>query len=461
MRLTFLGATGTVTGSKFLVENDGYRVLFDCGLFQGLKELRLRNWNPLPVAPATINALVLTHAHLDHTGYLPLLVRNGFRGPVHATAPTVDLCGILLPDSGRIQEEDARFANRKGFSKHHPAQPLYTEQDAERALTHLRPSKFVEPLDVGGGMTVRFHVAGHILGAAHVELQIAGKGSQRTTVFFSGDVGRPDQPILPPPSRIPACDHLLMESTYGDREHPAEDPKEQLATIVRETAAAGGVLLIPAFAVGRAQALLYLLRELQLEGKVPEDLPIHLDSPMAIEATQIVAMHVEAHDPEMRARRAEDPLGLRRVGLAATVEQSKALNDVRYPAIIISASGMATAGRIVHHLAYRLPDSRNTVLLSGFQAAGTRGRLLQDGAREIKIHGRMVQCRARIERLDSMSAHAGRSELLQWLAAADAPPSHIHLIHGEPTASAALATTLRELGYADVHLPKYGESIEL
>lgn len=463
-RITFLGATGTVTGSKFLVEHDGFKLLIDCGLFQGLKELRLRNWNPPPVATETIDAVALTHAHLDHTGYLPVLMKNGFEGKVHCTAATKDLCGIILPDSGHLQEEDARFANKKGYSKHRPALPLYTEDEARSSLRKLVAVPFGKPQPLHDSVAVTWHLAGHIPGAAFVEVRLAGKnGWKEKTILFSGDLGRPAQPIVPDPLPCPPCDVLVLESTYGNRDHPTDDPKDRLATIIREAVARGGSILIPAFAVGRTQQILYLLRELRAENRIPSDVPIWIDSPMAIEATRIVRAHPEAHDAEMREleRNGGDPLGVNGIHSAPLVEDSKALNSLRYPAIIISASGMCEGGRILHHLAYKLPDHRTTVLFVGYQGVGTRGRALQDGARAIKIHGQEIAVRARIVTLDGLSAHADRSEIVSWLAASEARPKHVHLVHGEPDARDALAETIRERFGYKVHTPQYLERAEL
>jgi metallo-beta-lactamase family protein len=465
--LTFLGATGTVTGSRFLLENDGFRLLVECGLFQGLKELRLRNWLPPPVDPKTIDAVLLTHAHLDHSGFLPVLTRLGFAGPVLATSATCALCAILLPDAGHLQEEDARFANKRGFSKHRPALPLYTEEEARQCLDRLRPVPFQEALQIHESVSVRFRPAGHILGAAltEVHLRVAGKhaGENERTVLFSGDLGRPGQPIIPDPAPLAPCDHLVLDSTYGGRDHPRENPKDQLKEVIVETAARGGVVLIPAFTVGRTQTLLYLLRELQLAERLPVDIPIYIDSPMAIHATRVFMDHPEALDAETRKRQAAggDPLGLRNIHMVIRVEDSKALNSLRYPAIVISASGMATGGRILHHLAHRLDDHRNTVLLVGYQAAGTRGRALEEGAKSVRIHGRDVAVRARIVSLENTSAHADRSETIAWLRAAKAPPGRIHLVHGEPESMEALADRIRtDLGL-ETHVPSYQERVTL
>jgi metallo-beta-lactamase family protein len=462
-RLRFLGATGTVTGSKYLVEHRGFRFLVDCGLFQGLKELRERNWAPLPVDPATIDAVVLTHAHLDHTGYLPRLAAAGFAGPVLATPATCDLCGILLPDSGHLQEEDARFYNERGISKHRPALPLYTEEQARDSLSLLRPIPPSGTLRVHEAITLRFHPAGHILGAAFVEVRLRESSQRETVVVFGGDLGRPNQPILPPPAPMPPCDHLLLESTYGNRDHPSDDPRDRLARVIRDTAARGGAVVIPAFAVGRTQELLYMLREMQRDGRLSTDIPIHVDSPMAIHAIRVFLEHEDAHDSEMRelVSAGGDPLGLANVHLNHTVQQSKALNSIHYPAIIISASGMATGGRVLHHLAFRLPDHRNTVLFVGFQAAGTRGRTLQDGARSVRIHGHDVPVRAAVETVDGLSAHADRGELLDWLGQAARRPRSIHLVHGEPAAIEALAGGIRDRFGISPHVPRYLEEVEI
>jgi metallo-beta-lactamase family protein len=462
-RLQFLGATGTVTGSKYLLEHRGFRVLIDCGLFQGLKELRLRNWAPFPVDPSSIHAIVLTHAHLDHTGYLPRLAVAGYEGPVIATPPTCDLCAILLPDSGHLQEEDARFYNKRGISKHRPALPLYTEEDAQQSLTLLRPCPPSGTLRLHEGMSIQFHGAGHILGASFVEVRLHEARGKDRIIVFGGDLGRPDQPILPPPAPLPPCDHLLLESTYGDRDHPDEDPRDHLSKIVRDTAARGGFVIVPAFAVGRTQELLYMLREMQLDGRLSTDIPIHVDSPMAIHAIRVFLEHEEAHDAEMRTRTdaGGDPLGMKNVHLIRTVAQSKALNSIRYPAIVISASGMATGGRVLHHLAYRLPDHRNTVLFVGYQAAGTRGRSLQDGARTVRIHGQDVPVRAQVETVEGLSAHADRGEILGWLGTARAVPRSIHLVHGEPGALAGLAEAVHDRYGVTPHIPRYLEAVEI
>jgi metallo-beta-lactamase family protein len=461
--LQFLGATGTVTGSKYLLEHGGFRILVDCGLFQGLKELRLRNWSAPPFDPASLGLVLLTHAHLDHSGYLPVLYRHGYSGEILTTPASRDLCGIILPDSGHLQEEDARFANKQGYSKHKPALPLYTEDDARRVLPRIRCVAFDTQSEVGPGITATFRPAGHIVGAAMIEVRLRAKNGRETVIVFSGDLGRPEQPILPDPESMPPCDHLLLESTYGNRDHPKEDAGARLGQIVNDTIRRGGTLLIPAFAVGRTQHVMYLLRELRAAGTIPSDVPIFVDSPMAIEANRIVMRHPEAQDAEMRTANANggDVLGVRDVRLATTSIESKALNDIAYPAIIISASGMAEGGRILHHLAYKLPDHRTTVLFVGFQAAGTRGRALQDGREFVRMFGREIPVKARIETLDGLSAHADRGEILAWLTQAPTRPGRVHLVHGEPDARDALAARIRERMRLDVNCPDYLDTVEL
>ncbi len=461
--LQFLGATGTVTGSKYLLEHDGFRMLVDCGLFQGLKDLRLRNWSAPPFDPGTLNLVLLTHAHLDHSGYLPVLYRHGYTGEILTTPASRDLCGIILPDSGHIQEEDARFANKKGYSKHKPALPLYTEIDARSVLPRMRCVAFDSPREVGPGITVTFRAAGHIVGAAMIEVRLRAKDGGEKVVVFSGDLGRPQQPILPDPEPMPPCDHLLLECTYGNRDHPKDDAGARIGRIVNEMIRRGGSLLIPAFAVGRTQHLMFLLQALRAEGTIPSDVPIFVDSPMAIEANRIVMRHPEAQDAEMREANANggDVLGMRNVRFATTSIESKALNDIAYPAIIISASGMCEGGRILHHLAYKLPDHRTTVLFVGFQAIGTRGRALQDGREFVRMYGREIPVKARIETIDGLSAHADRGEILAWLSETAARPGRVHLVHGEPNARDALAATLREEMGLDVNCPNYLEIVEL
>jgi metallo-beta-lactamase family protein len=456
--IRFLGAAGTVTGSRFLVEWGSSRVLVDAGLFQGPKELRLRNRAPWPVDPASIDAVVLTHAHVDHTGALPQLARDGFRGRVTCTAATRDLAALLLPDSGRLHEEEARYANRKGFSKHAPhARPLYTEEDALAVLPRLSPAAYRERREVAAGVAVRFHRAGHILGSATVEMELLGPRPVR--LLFSGDLGRTGAPILPDPEPGLAVDALVLESTYAGRSHPPESAAEDLRAEVLGTVARGGALVVPAFAIGRTQEVLFTLRALEARREIPE-LPVFLDSPMALDATPLYLAHREDHDLEMARLLAagEEPLRPAKLVFARTPDQSKAINGVRGPCVILSASGMATGGRVLHHLAHRLPDARTTVLLVGFQAAGTRGWSLQNGAATLRIHGEDVPVKARVATIGGFSAHADEGELSRWLATFPAPPRRTLLDHGEPTALAAAAERMGRLGWAS-HVPRHLETI--
>jgi metallo-beta-lactamase family protein len=451
MQLTFLGAAGTVTGSRYLVRTTTRQLLVDCGLFQGLKQLRLRNREPFAVPPAEIDAIILTHAHLDHSGFLPVLVRDGFRGPVYCTPATQALCGILLPDSGHLQEEEAAFANRHGYSKHRPALPLYTRADAERALETLRPVAFEQEHTPFDGVDFRYDHAGHIPGAGMVTLAADGQ-----RIVFSGDLGRFDDPLLPAPAPLPAAEHLLVESTYGDRRHPNTDPLEELALVISRTLRRGGSVVIPAFAVGRTQLLLYYLHRLQSEQRIPSA-PIFLDSPMAAGATRIFARGADGMrlDDDERAAVA----GVAEV--TASVEASKAIDRMSYPRIIVSASGMATGGRVLHHLKALAPDRRNTILLAGHQAAGTRGAQLRDGAAEIKIHGQYVPVNAEVAMLDGLSAHADYEEILAWLGAAPQAPRTTWVTHGEQTAADALRLRIEErLGWR-CRVPEHRETVAL
>ncbi|NIM49797.1 MAG: MBL fold metallo-hydrolase [Gemmatimonadales bacterium] len=455
----FLGAAGTVTGSKHLVTVGGQRVLLDCGMFQGLKRLRLRNWSEPPVDPGSIDAVVLSHAHIDHTGYLPVLVRNGFSGPVLCTGATGGLLGILLRDAAHLQEEQAEHLNRRGRTKHRPALPLFTRVDADAALGLLKARPYQTPFEVADGVTALFRTAGHILGSASIELSLDGK--KPIQVAFSGDLGRWDRPILHDPELIPHAEYLLVESTYGNRMHEA-DPDEDLAAIVRRSADRGHAILIPAFAVGRTQELLWRLRQLEDDGRIPK-LPVYMDSPMAIDVTKLYRRRTEEHDPDMRRlmEAGEHPLRPEQFRFARGREESIALNDVKGPVIIISASGMATGGRILHHMKLRLPQRRTTVLLVGFQAAGTRGRALQDGARQVRIHGRDVPVRAKVHTLHGLSAHADQRELLRWLAGFEHPPNRTYLVHGEPGASDTLAGLITDrLGWSAV-VAEDGERVQL
>jgi metallo-beta-lactamase family protein len=463
--LTFLGAAGTVTGSRYLLEAGGERLLVDCGLFEGSKELRLRNWSPFPVEPSSIQKLVLTHAHLDHTGYIPRLVKAGFHSEIWATASTVDLAHLLLPDSGHIQEEDAALANRKKFSKHAPALPLYTYDEAVAALQHFRPVTGDEskPVRISDHFSFRYFPVGHILGARSILMEIRENDSLHR-ILFSGDVGRERQMLIRPPV-IPEIDGdyvMLCESTYGDRLHPADDFRARLASIVQSTAARGGSVIIPAFAVGRTQELLYVFRELLEQGRLTP-IPIHVDSPMAIDTTDIYRRHHEDHNLEMdklekAGVKAFSPAG---VHFDRSVADSKALNDAREPMVIISASGMATGGRVLHHLARCLPDARNTILFEGFQAPGTRGQILQSGAPAVKIHGEMVAVRAHIESMENLSGHADYGELLRWLGSFPVPPRKVWLVHGEPAAAQSLQQKIASQLHWDSGVAQHLQKITL
>lgn len=451
MRLTFLGAAGTVTGSKYLVETANGRILVDCGLFQGLKQLRLRNRAPFPVPPSEIDAVVLTHAHLDHSGYLPLLVRNGFSGPVYCTQPTADLCAVLLPDSGYLQEEEAATANRYGYSKHHPALPLYTREDAIRSLEQFEPLTIGAEHDIQGGFRVGFTRTGHMLGSVAVHL--SGDGAD---VLFSGDLGRPFDPILPPPQSAPGARHLLIESTYGDRVHAPSDPLEEIAAVVARTAARGGAVLVPAFAVGRAQTILFYLHELKRTGRIPA-IPIFLDSPMADRATEVFRAHAE--ETRLSAEALDEVCNA--AAVTRTVEESKRIGRMEVPRVILSASGMATGGRVVHHLKLLAPDPHNTILFAGHQAAGTRGAAILGGAETVKIHGAYVPIRAEVAALDNVSAHADHLEIVEWLKGMPTAPRRTFVTHGEPVAADALRLHIEEtLGWR-VAVPDHGEVAEL
>jgi metallo-beta-lactamase family protein len=450
LTLSFLGAAGTVTGSRYLLAEGGSRVLVDCGLFQGLKQLRLRNRAPFPVPPGEVSAVVLTHAHLDHSGYLPVLVRDGFRGRVYATAATRDLCGILLRDAASIQEHEAELANRHGYSRHHPALPLFTTADAERAIAQLTPADWNRGFGADG-FAFTFRRAGHILGAANVE---AIQGGVR--VVFSGDVGRPRDPLLLPPQRPPAPDYLVVESTYGDRLHPREDPLRALDEVVRRTAARGGVLLIPTFAVGRAQTILHHLHSLRAAGALPA-LPVYVDSPMASEATALL----RAHPNEHRLSTDSYAAMMRDVIVTDSVEESRAIDARSGPMIVIAGSGMLTGGRILFHLERFAGDHRNTILITGHQAAGTRGDALLRGERALKMHGRYVPVRAEVAVLEGLSAHADAGELLDWMKGFGRAPRMTFVTHGEPLAADALRRRIEEeLGWP-ARAPEHGETVAL
>ena len=451
LTLSFLGGTGTVTGSRYLLEQNNQRVLVDCGLFQGLKQLRLRNWARFPVEPGSISAAILTHAHLDHSGYLPAFVRDGFESEVHCTPATQDLCGILLPDSAHLQEQDAEYANRHGFSKHKPALPLYTVADAQRALARLSPVPFEHDFVLPDGAKLRFRHAGHILGAATAEIEWGGK-----KVVFSGDLGRYGDPQMLDPAAVHQADYLLVESTYGDRRHDGRDPQQALAEIIERTVRRGGSVIIPAFAVGRAQALLFHLERLKAAGRL-RDIPIFLNSPMAVDASEILCRH-------MADQRLSEEACRRACGVARyvqSVEESRALNEDSTPKVIVSASGMATGGRVLHHLKRYAPDPRSTILFAGFQAAGTRGAAMVAGAETIKIHGEHIPVRAEVDNLAMLSAHADADELLRWLRNFQRPPRMTFITHGEPTASDVLRRRIQdELGWP-CRVPEHLERAEL
>jgi len=451
VEIRFLGAAGTVTGSRHLIEAAGRRVLVDCGLFQGLKVLRERNRAPFPVDPASIDAVVLTHAHLDHSGWLPVLVREGFGGPIYCTDATRDLTPILLADSAHLQEEEADFANRHGYSKHRPALPLYTARDAERAVERLQPVGWNEETPVAPGITATLTRVGHIPGAAAVRIAAEGRA-----LGVSGDLGRPGDPLLADPDPPPACDWLLLESTYGDRRHPEGDPAEEIARMIERTASRGGSVVIPAFAVGRAQEIAYHLHRLMRSGRIP-DLPVFLDSPMASRAIAVACAHPEA----MRLTGAECREVTSFLRVADTVAESKRIDAMRVPCVVISASGMATGGRVLHHLRALAPDPRNTILFSGFQAPGTRGAQMLAGARDVKIHGEWVTIRAEVARIDTLSAHADYQELIAWVARMEPRPRAIYLVHGEPAAADALRVRIADRLGIPCTIPQQDDQVTL
>ena len=479
--ITFLGAAQTVTGSKYVLDTGAAKILVDAGLFQGLKQLRERNWQDLPVPAREIDAIVLTHAHLDHCGYLPRLVSQGFRGRVFCTAGTKDLCRLVLPDSGRIQEEDAANANRHRYSKHEVALPLYTEADALNAVSLLQPVGYDRPVPVAAGIEVDFISAGHLLGSAYARVRVAGQ-----TILFGGDLGRFGRPVLPDPTMIEHADHLLVESTYGNRVHDADDDGETLAQLIRTTADRGGKMIVPAFAIGRVEELLYWIKRLEEEKRIPV-LPVFVDSPMAVDALARYSERVHELDPELHPEQADEvaPHGpaaheprevrrrqarqerevcvfcTQRFRTIGSAQESKELTASKMPSIVISASGMATGGRVLHHLKAALPNPRNTVVFAGYQAEGTRGRHLVDGQSAVKIHGQMVPVQAQIAKLDSLSAHADANEILHWLRGFKAPPKRTFLVHGEPPAMQALqARIVAELNW-NVHAPVWLEKVDL
>jgi metallo-beta-lactamase family protein len=463
-KLTFLGAAGCVTGSKYLVEAAGKRLLVDCGLFQGTNELKDRNWNPLPIDPKTIDYAALTHAHLDHTGWLPVLVKDGFRGPIFANPATIDLTAILLKDSAHLQLEETEHARKHKWSRHAEPRALYGPEDVDPVLRLLKPMLRSGAFTISPEFHVTSYDAGHILGSSSLDLTITENG-KKIIVVFSGDVGRYDQPILKDPSTPPSkADVLLCESTYGDREHAAGDPAELLAGIVNRVAKRGGSIVIPAFAIGRTQTFMYYLRQLEDQQRIPR-LPVYVDSPMALSATDLYLKYKEDHDLEFSREEGSygkgDPLDVHEFHLTRSVEESKGINNVKTPCIIISASGMVSGGRVLHHLAQRLPDARNAVILAGFQAQGTRGRALLEGAKMLRLFGQEVPVCAEILEMGQFSAHAGRSELLRWLTALPAPPRQTYLTHGEPKAAQSLQAVIEDKFKWPVAVARYLDTVDL
>jgi metallo-beta-lactamase family protein len=462
-KLTFLGAAGTVTGSKYLVEAAGKRLLIDCGIFQGPPELSDRNFKPLSVDPATIDYLVLTHAHLDHTGWIPVLVRAGFKGPIFANPATIDLATLLLKDSAHIQEEDTLHAQKGKYSRHANPEPLYTTDEIDPVLKLFKPMPRSGPFTLSPEFQFVSYDAGHILGSSSLELTIS-ESSKKTVVVFSGDVGRYDQPILNDPQTPKSnADVLLCESTYGDREHAEGDPAQLLADIVNRVVKRGGSIIIPSFAIGRTQTFMYYLRQLEDQQRIPR-VPVYVDSPMALSATDLYLKYKEDHDLEFTQEEASgkgDPLNVHEFHLTKTAAESKSINAVKTPCIIVSASGMVSGGRVMHHLALRLPDSRNAVILAGFQAEGTRGRALQEGVKSLKLFGQDVPVGAEIIQMGQLSAHAGKSELLRWLGALPSGPKQTYLTHGEPAAAQALQAAITEKFKWKAAVARYLDTVEL
>jgi metallo-beta-lactamase family protein len=457
MELTFLGATGTVTGSKYLLTSKtesgaSKRILIDCGLFQGLKQLRLRNWAVLPINPKNIHAVILTHAHIDHSGYLPLLVKNGFSGKVYCSEATRDLCEVLLLDSAHLQEEEARYANKGGFSKHNPALPLYTQEDAQNALALLTPVDYEKDIDLGDGLILKLFPSGHILGSAFVRIH-----NKKTSILFSGDIGRPHDILMKAPATIKQADYLVVESTYGNRLHDQTDPKVKLAEVINQAVQRKGVVVIPVFAVGRAQELLYYIHLLKSSGAIGNNIPVYLNSPMAVDATAIFNHFKSEH----RLTPEQSYALCHTAHMVNSIEASKQLNETKGPMIILSASGMATGGRVVHHLKAFAPNPNNTILFAGFQAAGTRGAAMLGGAESIKIHGEYVPVRAKVELISNLSAHADFSEIIAWLGGFQSPPKKTFITHGEPVAADAMRLHIEEQLHWRVTVPDYLETVTL
>jgi metallo-beta-lactamase family protein len=457
MELTFLGATGTVTGSKYLLTSKtesgaSKRILIDCGLFQGLKQLRLRNWAVLSINPKNIHAVILTHAHIDHSGYLPLLVKNGFSGKVYCSEATRDLCEVLLLDSAHLQEEEARYANKGGFSKHNPALPLYTQEDAQNALALLTPVDYEKDIDLGDGLILKLFPSGHILGSAFVRIH-----NKKTSILFSGDIGRPHDILMKAPATIKQADYLVVESTYGNRLHDQTDPKVKLAEVINQTVQRKGVVVIPVFAVGRAQELLYYIHLLKSSGAIDNNIPVYLNSPMAVDATAIFNHFKSEH----RLTPEQSYALCHTAHMVNSIEASKQLNETKGPMIILSASGMATGGRVVHHLKAFAPNPNNTILFAGFQAAGTRGAAMLDGVESIKIHGEYVPVRAKVELISNLSAHADFSEIIAWLGGFQSPPKKTFITHGEPVAADAMRLHIEEQLHWRVTVPDYLQTVTL
>jgi metallo-beta-lactamase family protein len=458
-RLTFLGAAGTVTGSRHLLEVNDKRLLIDCGLFQGPKKNRLKNWEPFPVEPSTIDAVLLTHAHIDHIGFLPAIVKDGFTGPIYCTKATAELAAILLPDTGHLQEEEAKWANKKGYSKHKPAKPLFTEEDARDVLQYLKPVDYGEHFEPAPKVRAKYRDTGHILGAGFLDLKTEGLNGSRKIVF-SGDLGRPTDAILRPPVAAYNADYLVMESTYGDRLHKQEFSEDELARVVNESMERKGVLVIPSFAVGRSQTLLYVLRELELAGRIPE-VPVYLDSPMANSALTVHRRHIRDLNLVCRTKSISGVqlFHPKRLRLSVTRNQSMEINDIQSGAIIISASGMVTGGRILHHLKERISEERHTVLFIGYQGEGTRGRAILDGAETVRMFGQEIPVKAKIERIEGFSGHADYNEMLAWMMGFNKAPERVFLVHGEPEASEAMAGHIRKHFKWDVTVPKEDDHV--
>jgi metallo-beta-lactamase family protein len=455
VRVKFFGGARSVTGSKYLLEIDDFKLLVDCGLFQGLRELRRRNWDPFPIPPNQIDAVVLTHAHIDHSGYLPRLVDEGFSGPIYCTHPTFDLVKILLLDSAKLQEEEAQFARRKGYSRHEHPRPLYGIRDAEKVFPLIKSFGYKEKVRINNQVTVTFQDAGHILGSAIVEMDLKGDTQQKKLVF-SGDLGRYDQPVFFDPTPIKEADVLFIESTYGDREQLEKDVAFEIQKVINETIDKGGHVIIPAFAVGRTQIVLYYIRELMKQGRIPE-IPVYVDSPMAISVTDLYKRFPTCH--KLRNGRKDSIFDFKHFKYQRSRQTSKSLNEEKRPCIIISASGMATGGRVLHHLYHRLPKEEDTVIFVGFQAVGTRGRRLLDGEKSVKIFGQEVEVKARIERIYGLSAHADRSELFDWLDNFEDAPKFTFIVHGEPESATAFAQAIKErLDWYNVEVPDYLDS---